>query len=226
MRKLVVCVVTVGLLAASALTAQAVLLPVANPSFEEGPMFTGAAGDDVQGWGHPASHICGVTTATINGTQWDSLPSDGTSRVFFTNQDVNLDQQTNNFIQADQTYTLSADLGMIKTGQGFASITIEMWAYDFDASIFNVASETYTNVPGPSEFIAGGWIRGSASFIGDASHLGHAIFLRFFLNCSDGEPPYYQPYVDNVTLEEVPEPATLVMLGMGALAMLKRGRRR
>lgn len=171
---------------------ETVSLSLNNPSFESGPMFTGGPDDDAEGWNHPTSATCGVAEHPTSHAYWDTLPSDGTVRGFFSNQDVNLDQPTSHVVQAGYTYTLSADLGQPNVTPAHTGIGIELWVDGLPGGITQAAT---VHIP-LAEFVAGGWIQRSVSFTDEGAYTGGTLFIRFHLTGG------LQPWLDNVILQE------------------------
>lgn len=67
-----------------------------------------------------------------------------------------------------------------------------------------------------------GWFSYSTSYIATAADAGKAIGVEFYFNNAGNEAWHSTSYIDNVTLTAVPEPASLVMLGLGALTLLRK----
>jgi len=66
---------------------------------------------------------------------------------------------------------------------------------------------------------AGAWATLQYSFIATAAHVGYDLLIE--LADTDASPTGYIHW-DNLRVDEVPEPATLTLLGLGALGLLRR----
>ncbi len=62
-------------------------------------------------------------------------------------------------------------------------------------------------------------------FEGEHDLSGTPVYPYLFTSSSDANPSW-QVAIDNFSAEVVPEPSTLILLGMGALGLLAYGRRR
>ena len=67
-----------------------------------------------------------------------------------------------------------------------------------------------------------GWFSYSSSYVAKAADAGKAVGIEFYFNNAGNEAWHATSYIDNVVLTAVPEPATLAMLSMGVIAMLRK----
>jgi hypothetical protein len=211
--------------------AQAAPITVANASFEDPATanYVGTNGGDgtngLPGWLHPAwtntyliNKSGGTATATgVTGNQFLFLEpyNDGGNSYVYQNTGAKF---------AAGTYTLTVDVGM---ATGFADwsedASAEFQLVAFDGTVYNynlgVAATTVIvkNELGKlSSYSYTLDLGGSESFIGNDV----VIVLKGNKNTSTFQNVSY----DNVRLDAVPEPASLLLLGLGSLTLLRRRR--
>ena len=172
--------------------ASGVELTLNNPSFETGPMFGDEGDDDVEGWNHPSSAVCGVAEHVTSHPYWNTLPSDGTERGFFSNAAVNLDQPTAHVVQVGYSYILSVDMGQPDLTPSQSGIALELWVDGLPGGIV----QAVTGFTPIDEFVSGEWIRRRVFFYDDGTYTGGTIFVRITTTAG------LQPWVDAVSLQE------------------------
>ena len=196
-------------------TALATVLPLVNADFESGAGYPGVA----VGWGH--SGVTGIATVDTSAAGWNTLPSGattGATDAFFFNVGGGLGQGTSHVIEEGKTYTLTCDMGAPLGYGQFTQVGLGLRVND--GVSFPYLDQTIVPV---SEFVLGGWITRSCSFTADATYAGQTMYVEFYNYSS------LQPHVDNFELDVIPEPATMTMMFLGGLTVLKRrlsGRRR
>jgi len=127
-------------------------------------------------------------------------------------------QITTSTYQANTTYTLTAYVAYRNDHSDHPiDAELQLWDVDTAGQHFSVASSVLDITA------AGEWQLITASFTTGTTDtcLGDHIAIRFNLvNSVEG-----QLLVDDVTLDAVPEPATMSLLGLGSLGMLLRRKR-
>jgi PEP-CTERM motif-containing protein len=231
MKKLVICVAVLAMVWTS--SAMAVDVPLVNAGFED-PVL--AAGGKIKGFD-------GVVPGyTLDVPGWyDDCPSGVLNRsgvktaedqyVRTGNQGANLCpanpgtipeaivwQLTNQTISAGDIYTLSVWSKYDSVSAGIDVILDVSLFYDDGAgNHIWLNSDTHTL----SETVAQACPVGFTIPVGHDS-IGNKLGIKFE-NLTDNESNGWL-HIDDVTLDVVPEPATMMLLGLGSLALLKRRR--
>ena len=194
----------------SASVAQATMVNIVNGDFEDTTvMYPNAAGP--VGWtvnhggigvfgapaGHSSAYACLFNATAMN------------SQVLF--------QEVPHVIKSGYTYTYSVDFNCgvgLTQPTAWDSLSIQLW------SDTGTAKEQMIIIPvTPGDFTAANqWKTFSDSITADSTIAGRTMFVQFQLIGG------IQPFLDNVTIEEVPEPMTLSLLALGGLMSLRRHR--
>jgi hypothetical protein len=199
--------------------------PVAVPNFSFEDQGLGAGNSDV------------ITTRAAGTAGWESTigvkvynpPGDGTSTYPAGVPDGEhlLYMETYNFlslkagvymeldIKEGFEYTVKVELGGLTAWGAIGEGQVQAYAIDgMTPTIFdNVISGSPVTPPDNA------WTTLEYSFTGTAAHVGYDILIE--LAESDASPTGYIHW-DNLRVDEVPEPATMTLLGLGALGLLRR----
>lgn len=96
------------------------------------------------------------------------------------------------------------------------------WLKEITASLLIgdviVSSDTHYDV----ESGVGWFTFGTEGYVASAADAGKAIGIEFYFNNLNNNYWHATSYIDNVVLTAVPEPASLVILGFGALTLLRK----
>ena len=195
-------------------SAAGVVIPVQNSSFEDyvlgGDNLYTTDGTGLTGYGWSISdndQEVGVWDPIV-GDNFDFIP-DG-DQVAYT-QGPSISQLTGETVMAGRTYTL-------KVWVGQSTIALAGSRIQLVAAGDVLAEDVVGEDSGPG---FGQWFDRSVSFqvlSGDA-HIGDALVIRLATTV-DG--PGRETSFDDVRLTYVPEPATLGLLSLGGMALLKR----
>ncbi|MCP4375940.1 MAG: PEP-CTERM sorting domain-containing protein [bacterium] len=119
------------------------------------------------------------------------------------------------------SFTVTMDLGIRSNSGVTMPLRVEIWNVTDDVSL---ASETYTYPTSGTGFIETKAF--SLSYNNGAQDAGDEIALRITNATSSNVEWETTTWLDNVTVEAVPEPATMSLLALGGLGVLARRRRR
>jgi len=241
MKKLVICVAILAMVWTS--SAMAVSVAVENAGFEGNagyyrkingfdgevlnPDYPGSSPDeylpDVPGWEDdctrdwPRSGVNG----TVNGAE--TYEGDWKAFMFHGNGEGLADdivyQVTDQTIAAGEIYTLGAWAlnGGVDGSTGMSELELSFFYVDGAGAHIELAANS-NDVPEENYE----WHACTAEFTVGADGIGEKLGIKF-RNVDVG---YSNGWVgfDDVTLDVVPEPATMMLLGLGSLALLKRRR--
>ena len=203
------CVLFASIVLAITGAASATLLPVANHDFEVGNPYP--AGLNGQGWGASAGIYMFPKSPTPNGSPQACLfNSNASSQAIY--------QTVESTIQAGYTYTLTADFcnGRTDLAEHWTTLSMQLWAKDASGDPTDLLFNDLTYY---DDFTAAEqWIEVSNSYTDDGTYAGRNLILQFQILGG------WQPWLDNVRLDEVPEPATMALLMLGGVGLLRRRR--
>lgn len=197
-----------------AITAGADVITVNNHSFEDPTLGDGGWSASITGWNR------GGQAGTLNPTSAniDESTVDG-DNVVYQNGGGWMCQDTGvNFVEGN-IYTLTVAVARCLTDAGFVSWDITLCKTDWTIAASLVGE---IDVGDPEN---GALTDKVLEYTATADFAGSEI--RILLRPDENNPPDTgQLHLDNVRLEFVPEPATIVLLGIGGIGVLIRRKRR
>jgi hapalindole biogenesis HpiC1 cyclase-like protein/PEP-CTERM motif-containing protein len=229
MKKLLISLVVMSFVCAGTVQAQLGPVAVDNYSFElpgQGDaQVLGWNGDvagypdDIPGWvGEDGSSNSGVENPYFDGGIYQG--TDGLYAGLLGAVDPSAWNLTDHTIAAGEIFRLTVDASNTYTSSVYPSFKVTLY-YD-DAGARTVGnSETFTLSTGAGGDI--GWDTYSIDFDADtmSASIGNKIGIELE-NATPGDVSWM--IMDDVRLDIIPEPATMTLLGLGSLALLKRRR--
>ncbi len=138
--------------------------------------------------------------------------ADANDQAVFLADSTSFYQVLTGTLQANSTYTLMVDVGDRSTDPGTGNPSIALGTGTTMGSNLLTPATSDTTAPALGE-----WTTWTVTYTTDASPtgLGDPLRIDLFATSAAG-------WFDNVRLEVVPEPATMSLLALGGIAMLRR----
>ncbi len=213
--------------------ANAGMITIGNHSFETPDLVTdksGAVASDtwrrVGSGSDPLGHGSVGLIKRVDGTFASILdptpdPADGEQALYLNGPAESIFQVLTDTLEANMTYTLTVDAGD-RDGLAFQACELRMGTVsdplvsaDFGLNLLAatvVSNTTPVNGPGEND----GWETWVTTFTTGDGVVGDQLRVELVTTGT------IQSYFDNVRLEAVPEPATMGLLALGGLALLRR----
>ena len=214
MKKLMLMLLVMCLMVGSA---SATPLALVNGGFEAG-VPAGWSSADFTGWSN-ATGTNAIIDATANHTEgiyslmFDVTAGGGTAQFL---------QATSHVIQEGYTYTLSTDArSLVVNNLGCTQFLEAILLDDGVNPLVQVAGGAFNSGTTPV-YGDDTWRTYSVSFTASAADAGKTI--TFYI-AAQGSGTNKYGWVDNVQLDAVPEPATVSLIALGGLTLLRRKRK-
>ena len=218
MKKTMLIAVVVMFSAAS--LASATSLTVPNGSFEDGLAPRAA---DQPGWEYTDYvYHWPLGPGPVGGFLGDALTPDGVNAVYMGTGPEHIDVWLRNFMIADlkegYEYTIRVAIGDDSSGEGEAKVDVYA-VEDITGNPFGAGRSYMQVIDGPAvNPIYGEWTTLEYSFVATSAMVGYDLVIQL----GEADTGFNYLDYDYLRVDEVPEPATLTLLGLGALGLLRR----